>query len=138
MVSSLETRLGYGRSSPISLGAFLNMYWNHYRLICCSNGCKFTETGGKLTVKTMLIVPEAKSLDSFGAPITEPVMVFSEGDQQHPLSTSYLTQHNMQHDKTRPPLEYIVVRIEVTDTGVGIRPRDMVESKLFCQLIGSL
>lgn len=96
-----------------------------------SNGCKFTETGGKLTVKTMLIVPEAKSLDPFGGPITEPVMLFSEGDQLHPLSTSYLTQHNMQHDKARPPLEYIVVRIEVTDTGVGIRPRDMAESKLF-------
>lgn len=85
----------------------------------------------------MLIVPEAKSLDPFGAPITEP-MLLSEGDQQHPLSTSYLTQHNMQHDKTRPLLEYIVVRIEVTDTGVGIRPRDMAESKLFCEPIGSL
>ena len=31
-----------------------------------------------------------------------------------------------------PPLEWIVVRIEVSDTGCGIRRKDMVQSKLFC------
>jgi osomolarity two-component system sensor histidine kinase SLN1 len=31
-----------------------------------------------------------------------------------------------------PPLDWIAVRIEVTDTGCGIRRRDMIESKLFC------
>lgn len=41
-------------------------------------------------------------------------------------------EHNQQHATS--PLEYIVVRIEVTDTGFGIKPQDMVESKLFCEL----
>ena len=48
------------------------------------------------------------------------------------LSTNHLTQHNVIHGKPPPPLEWIVVRIEVTDTGCGIRPKDMIQSKLFC------
>ena len=53
-------------------------------------------------------------------------------DFHHSLSRSHLTQHNTLHAKPAPPLEWIVVRIEVTDTGCGIRPKDMVQSKLFC------
>ena len=49
------------------------------------------------------------------------------------LSASYLSQHNTIHSKPPPPLEWIVVRIEVTDTGCGIRRKDMVQSKLFCK-----
>lgn len=48
-----------------------------------------------------------------------------------PLSTDHLNQHNKQHSTS--PLEHIIVRIEVTDTGYGIRPQDMVEGKLFCK-----
>lgn len=48
------------------------------------------------------------------------------------LSASYLSQHNNMHSKPAPPLDFIVVRIEVTDTGCGIRRRDMIQSKLFC------
>jgi osomolarity two-component system, sensor histidine kinase SLN1 len=48
-----------------------------------------------------------------------------------PLSHSHLSQHNLHHDKTA--LQWIVVRIEVSDTGCGIRARDMHQSKLFCQ-----
>ena len=48
-----------------------------------------------------------------------------------PLSTDHLNQHNKQHATS--PLEYIIVRIEVADTGYGIRPQDMVEGKLFCK-----
>ncbi|KAJ3483065.1 hypothetical protein NLI96_g6565 [Meripilus lineatus] len=57
-----------------------------------------------------------------------------EGEERDPmsvLSRNHLTQHNSIHGKPPPPLEWIVVRIEVSDTGCGIRPKDMVESKLF-------
>lgn len=50
------------------------------------------------------------------------------------LSATRLNQHNDIHNKP-PPLEWIVVRIEVTDTGCGIRPKDMVQSKLFCEYL---
>ncbi|CDO68388.1 hypothetical protein BN946_scf184815.g35 [Trametes cinnabarina] len=52
-------------------------------------------------------------------------------DGRPQLSATHLTQHNVLHSKPAPPLEWIVVRIEVKDTGCGIRPKDMVQSKLF-------
>lgn len=54
-------------------------------------------------------------------------------NQLHTLSAIHLSQHNLRHSKPRSPLEWIVVRIEVTDTGCGIRPKDMAQSKLFCE-----
>lgn len=71
---------------------------------------------------------ELERKDSFeldtgsSAPATPP--------SSHPLSSGRLTRHNKTHSKSLE-LEWIVVRIEVTDTGYGIRPRDMVQSKLF-------
>lgn len=47
----------------------------------------------------------------------------------HALSADHLSQHNgsgVKHD-----VEWIVVRIEVTDTGYGIQQKDMQQSKLF-------
>jgi signal transduction histidine kinase len=45
------------------------------------------------------------------------------------LSARSLDRHNRSHE---PQRDRIVVRIEVTDTGYGIPPKEMVESKLFC------
>ncbi|KAI0042739.1 hypothetical protein FA95DRAFT_1598309 [Auriscalpium vulgare] len=45
-----------------------------------------------------------------------------------PLSANTLSHHNWLHSK---PPEWIVVRIEVTDSGYGIPPKDMMQSKLF-------
>ena len=59
-----------------------------------------------------------------------------EGDVQRPLSASYLNQHDKQQDKPPSSLEWIAVRIEVTDTGYGIKAQDMAQSKLFCKYIG--
>lgn len=56
-----------------------------------------------------------------------------DNDRMQPLSTDHLTEHNMQHATS--PLEYIIVRIEVTDTGCGIKQEDMVQSKLFCKYL---
>lgn len=58
----------------------------------------------------------------------------SETDH-HTLSESHLSQHNLRHAKHRTPIEWIVVRIEVTDTGCGIKPKDIAQSKLFCKVV---
>jgi hypothetical protein len=42
--------------------------------------------------------------------------------------------HNLSNAKATSPLKWIVVRIEVADTGYGIRQKDMIESRLFCML----
>ncbi|KAF9494884.1 hypothetical protein BDN71DRAFT_1392461 [Pleurotus eryngii] len=97
-----------------------------------SNACKFTPSGGKLTITTRLMLPTSPPGYATGeAPsestTTRPSM---EDQTHHSLSTSHLSQHNRHHTDA-PPLEWIVVRIEVADTGCGIRRRDMAESKLF-------
>lgn len=117
-----------------------------------SNACKFTPTGGKLIIKTRLIVPHASSKLSSGtyaelgqdqpdlpvaagngeAPPPSDDIPETESQPRHTqLSTNHLSQHNSIHSKPAPPLEWIVVRIEVTDTGCGIRAKDMVQTKLF-------
>ncbi|KAH9930211.1 uncharacterized protein B0H18DRAFT_1116910 [Fomitopsis serialis] len=108
-----------------------------------SNACKFTPAGGKLTVTTKLVLPGLSPPDASvsACDINEQLLVdedkgnpFStlENGQPlpHRLSATHLTQHNNTITKP-PPTEWIVVRIEVTDTGYGIRPKDMVQSKLF-------
>ncbi|KIM44414.1 hypothetical protein M413DRAFT_442397 [Hebeloma cylindrosporum] len=92
-----------------------------------SNACKFTPSGGKLTVRTRLILPAVETLH---LPDEEKTMEVLADGAQRPLSADYLSQHNMQ-DGSKPPLEWIVVRIEVSDTGYGIKAKDMSQSKLF-------
>ncbi|KAH9945766.1 hypothetical protein B0H21DRAFT_693809 [Amylocystis lapponica] len=118
-----------------------------------SNACKFTPTGGRLHISTRLIVPSVSgcedSAQSFkamkegtsdisyttdGEPAPIPSSQVKQGltpEMPHRLSATHLTQHNLNSSKPPPLLDWIVVRIEVTDTGYGIRPGDMVESKLF-------
>lgn len=53
------------------------------------------------------------------------------------LSVKHLERHNSLHNKP-PPLEQIAVRIEISDTGCGIRPQDMINCRLFCGSICDL
>ena len=102
-----------------------------------SNACKFTPLGGKLTVKTRLIIPALPTrLDDTDNEVLSVKRIGIEGDVQRPLSTSYLNQHDKQQGKPSSSLEWIAVRIEVTDTGYGIKAQDMAQSKLFCKCIG--
>lgn len=102
-----------------------------------SNACKFTPLGGKLTVKTRLIIPAlpTRTDDTDNEVLSEKRMDV-EGDVQRPLSTSYLSQHDKQQPEPLSSLEWIAVRIEVTDTGYGIKAEDMTQSKLFCKYTG--
>jgi osomolarity two-component system, sensor histidine kinase SLN1 len=97
-----------------------------------SNACKFTPPGGRLRITTRLVVPACShhnlSADS-GATEGESSNV-NEGMSDAPeLSAHSLARHNWWH---APQRDWIVVRIEVTDTGYGIPPKEMVQSKLFC------
>ena len=96
-----------------------------------------------MTISTKLIHPtlrpEMQSLDSdadsssssrFESP---PI----DGNHLHPLSATHLSMHNLNNAKSSSSVEWIVVRIEVTDTGYGIRPKDLVESRLFCTSVKS-
>jgi osomolarity two-component system sensor histidine kinase SLN1 len=98
-----------------------------------SNACKFTPSGGKLTIKTRLILPALP-------PYSDPLKVVEDdymngsldfGDKPRPLSKDFLTQHDIEHGKPGAPMDWIVVRIEVSDTGYGIKRSDMARSKLF-------
>jgi osomolarity two-component system sensor histidine kinase SLN1 len=100
-----------------------------------SNACKFTPPGGRLRIATRLIMPACSHHGSSTGQYAEEVEVekgkrVQGGTPEMPeLSASSLDQHNRSHEPRR---SRIVVRIEVTDTGYGIPPKEMVQSKLFC------
>lgn len=102
-----------------------------------SNACKFTPFGGKLTIKTRLIIPALPTrMDDTDNEVLSEKRMDVEGDVQRPLSTSYLSQHDKQQGKPLSSLEWIAVRIEVIDTGYGIKAQDIAQSKLFCKYTG--
>lgn len=104
----------------------------------CSNACKFTPTGGSIKVVTKLIHPAPHS--SHGRPPTPQPSKDTDPEVKEKdhaeggtaLSITRLSQHNsIGVDGTTSPLNKIVVRVEVHDTGVGIRPKDLIDNKLF-------
>ena len=101
-----------------------------------SNACKFTQPGGRLSITTRLVVPACSHRDlsaDFGAKVGESntnTEKRSEGVNNAPaLSAQSLDMHNRRNE---PQRDWIVVRIEVADTGCGIPPKEMLQSKLFC------
>ncbi|KAJ3810140.1 Tco5, signal transduction HAMP domain histidine kinase [Lentinula aff. lateritia] len=87
-----------------------------------SNACKFTPAGGKVIIRTRLILPSSSTT------------LHNEENEQNSIQDESLTTHNVEkHDEENNPenISRIVVRIEVTDTGSGIKPQDMAQSKLF-------
>lgn len=95
------------------------------------NACKFTPAGGKITISTKLVVPTREEIEvnmPSNARLRRRPSSTSESQTHDVLSADHLSQHNGSGVKQ---LDWIVVRIEVTDTGYGIRQKDMIQSKLF-------
>ncbi|KAF7430862.1 hypothetical protein PC9H_006576 [Pleurotus ostreatus] len=78
-----------------------------------SNACKFTPAGGRLGIKTRLIFPppDEHAGDS--------------GDR------SPSNRRSTETNRSSSLASRIVVRIEVSDTGWGIRAKDMADARLF-------
>ncbi|EJT97684.1 hypothetical protein DACRYDRAFT_119345 [Dacryopinax primogenitus] len=92
-----------------------------------SNACKFTPSGGRVCVRTTLIKRwEGPCASEDGKPRNSSASELSDpggesGSDQSPCRW-----------RGRPAgRDSIVVRIEVEDTGVGIRPRDIMANQLF-------
>ena len=126
------------------------------------NAFKFTSAGGTVSIKTKFVMSSpgdpAKCSRSASSPLpTSPASQKSPppsrshsrkretrrggtvGDNgkvgKAGLSTDLLNQHNSIDDKGAKPLERIVVRIEVSDTGCGIHEKEMHQIKLFSEFL---
>jgi Histidine kinase-, DNA gyrase B-, and HSP90-like ATPase len=109
-----------------------------------SNACKFTPPGGKMTITTKLLRPFFAESDDpldwiFPPTHSDTPPGESNGAETHPgepvgnpLSAEMLSQHNFNTRGDKGPPEAIVVRIEISDTGYGIRAKEMASHKLFC------
>ena len=92
-----------------------------------SNACKFTLKGGTISISTKLILPTSSiSYEQGNSPDASATL--PNGN----LSATRLTLHDMQPGSV-PSLERIVVRIEVTDTGCGIKTCDLAHGRLFSE-----
>ncbi|KAG8925262.1 hypothetical protein FRC02_009810 [Tulasnella sp. 418] len=102
-----------------------------------SNAVKFTATGGKITIRTKLIYPsvqETSTASVYGGSANGTSTTATKVDPSVParLSATQLDLHNAATGSTLVPgIDYIVIRLEVEDTGVGIRRKDMIDNRLF-------
>jgi len=91
------------------------------------NACKFTPAGGKISITTKLVIPSPEDLARSLRRLPGPNSPEDPGAQ---LSAEYLDLHNLGNEPKKR-LERVVVRIEVSDTGYGIEPKEMHRIKLF-------
>ena len=101
-----------------------------------SNACKFTPPGGLLRIATRLILPACshRDLSAENGMREEGDIEKAEREDEEMSNAPRLSAHSLErHNRSHAPhRDWIVVRIEVTDTGCGIPPKEMVQSKLFC------
>lgn len=105
-----------------------------------SNACKFTPAGGRIVCSTRLIFPvhpapepsdnSRPNIDTSGDVIEE--VLCAPVDDSDPLHDPTKSGgQGVESSTKKGPLKQIVVRIEVSDTGHGIPPREMAQGKLF-------
>ncbi|KAK4700553.1 hypothetical protein P7C70_g5691, partial [Phenoliferia sp. Uapishka_3] len=89
-----------------------------------SNACKFTNKGGKISITTKLIFP------------TSPALLRPLNHDKHQSDSTLLMEKETESEKVAtadstktPPC--VVVRVEVTDTGVGIKSCDLKDGAMF-------
>ncbi|GAA6047025.1 hypothetical protein JCM3770_004158 [Rhodotorula araucariae] len=110
-----------------------------------SNACKFTPAGGKIGIKTELVYPREEddgtphrlpSAAELAGLEREKTIDDADGATDDTLTAApRLTPNRLQQHEAKtgptPAKEMMVVRFEVSDTGVGIRKSDMAENRLF-------
>jgi hypothetical protein len=96
-----------------------------------SNAVKFTpEHGGSIKVLTKLISPTGTTRPASPAPATEPHAL----DHAHPYDKEMraaLAEEGKAPPRAREHERRLVFRLEVHDSGPGIRPSDLVDNRLF-------
>lgn len=122
------------------------------------NAFKFTPAGGTVTIRTKLVIPspdgpiKTRRSTSSALPTSSQKSPPLSRSQSHKrdakksstiddkgraghagLSADLLKQHDTIADEKARPLERIVVRIEVSDTGCGIHEKEMHEIRLFSE-----
>ncbi|KAH7890900.1 Tco5, signal transduction HAMP domain histidine kinase [Phlebopus sp. FC_14] len=105
-----------------------------------SNACKFTPAGGRVMCTTRLLFPAHPQPEPNNNPrpridldddVVDQVL-FTPGDEpEHYHIKEKQGRNESSQPQNKPPLKRIVVRIEVSDTGNGIPPREMAQGKLF-------
>lgn len=108
------------------------------------NACKFTPAGGKITIKTSLVYPidgyprydttaEELTRADGGDNISTTVRAGDGGGASATYSPRLSEGRLQAHAGGQSPVRdnVLVARIEIQDTGVGIRARDMQENRLF-------
>lgn len=108
-----------------------------------SNACKFTPAGGRVTCSTRLLFPAHPAPEPCTDPrpkvdtdedVTETIICAPADDPDSPFPPKYGVRSGEQGSTKKVPLKRIIVRIEVSDTGHGIPPKEMAQGKLFCGL----
>lgn len=135
--------LGCDKLSIISQGLHLSIRHQDYlEPFIFSNACKFTPAGGRIVCSTRLIFPvhpapepsdnSRPNIDTSGDVIEE--VLCAPVDDSDPLHDPTKSGgQGVESSTKKGPLKQIVVRIEVSDTGHGIPPREMAQGKLFCE-----
>lgn len=94
------------------------------------NACKFTPAGGTIKISTKLLYPDPVEVRRINGKTSKerPSSRISNGIIG--LSEDRMSERSSDTEPHKP-LERIIVRIEVTDTGYGIRQKEMYQTKLF-------